>query len=371
MRVRLDKSIPTFTLSVRGGCLVDDDQGNRLLPPINMLNRCVVRPDPQGPNGVLFGDAYLPGPVVRVLPDEDGTLVYQDRRYRGYLVAKREGSGFLVINVVDVESYLRGVLGGELPRYFHPETYRVQAIVSRTFALYQRYLNGQRRAWDVTADTSSQVYRGVEGEGSKSNDAVDATLGLVCAWDSAAGRKIFCTYFSSTCGGMNQNVVNVKGGASIGPLSGGVRCKYCAASEWYKWPTVRLDKGRITRDLKPFLVNGGYTHAEKLGRMEDIKILSKTPSKRAIRLRLIDKNGLVVDMRAEDFRLLVDKGRLIKSTQFEVSAEPNCICFRNGRGYGHGIGLCQHGAEGMARRGAKAGPILQHYYPGCVLVKAY
>ena len=371
IRVRLDKNAPHFMLAVEGGCLVDDDRGTPLTDPMLELERCVVKPDPADPNVLILGNRRVRGPVVRVLPEQDGTLAYNDRHYRGYLVVKSQDGGFLSINVVDIESYLRGVLRGELPRYFHPETFRVQAIVSRTYALYQRYVNGQRRTWDVTADTSSQVYRGVEGEGSKSNDAVDATAGLVCAWDSPKGRKIFCTYFSSTCGGMNQDVVNVKGGPAIAPLGGGVICKHCATSEWFRWRTVRLSKDRITADVKPWLVRGGYSHAGDLARIEDVKIIKKTADGRAIRLRLIDKNRMAVDMRAEDFRLLIESGRLIKSTQFKIVTEPDVVCFVNGRGYGHGIGLCQHGADGMARRGVKAGQILQHYYPGRVLVKAY
>jgi stage II sporulation protein D len=371
IRVRLDQGARQFALAVESRCVIDDDRGHPLVEPLSSLSKCVVLPDPDDPNCLILGDVRLRYPVMRVLPHDDGSLVYNGRYYRGYLVAKREGDTMLVINVLDVESYLRGVLQAELPKWFHPETFHVQAIVSRTYALYQRYLNGKDRPWDVTATTSSQVYHGVDGESLKANQAVDATSGLVCAWDSPKGRKIFCTYFSSTCGGMNQDVVNVKGGQSIPPLSGGVTCEHCKRSDWFRWPKARLSKDRITRDVKPWLVNGGWTGADKVERIEDIKIISRTKNGRAIRLRLIDRGGRAVDMRAEDFRLLIDNGRLIKSTLFEVQSDASTISFINGRGYGHGIGLCQYGAEGMARRGMKAGKILQHYYPGCVLVKAY
>ncbi len=371
IRVRLDRHTPEFSLRVRGPCLLDNDHGTSLLEPLAELEESAVRPDPASPEGLVLGGTRLPGPVVRVLPNDDGTIWYKDRPYRGYLVIKRNGDGFLVINVVDIESYLRGVLQGELPRYFHPEAFRAQAIVSRTYALYQRYVHGPERSWDVTADTSSQVYRGVDGEGTKANRAVDATAGIVLAWDSPNGRKIFCTYFSSTCGGMNQDVRNVKGGELIPPLVGGVPCKYCSSSEWYRWPTVALTPKEITEAVKPWLIRGGYTHAEDLDTIRNVKVVRETPDGRAIRLRLIDKNGLTVDMRAEDFRLLIQNGTQIKSTHFDIAHTESKIVFRNGRGYGHGIGMCQYGAHGMAQRGIKAGKILQHYYPGCVLVKAY
>lgn len=371
VRVRLDKQVPQFMLAVEGPCVIDDDRGRRLVEPLAELKECFVTPNPAEPEGFLLGDTPLPGPVLRILPSEDGSLVYNNRHYRGYLVAKRQGEGFLVINVVDIESYLRGVLCGELPKRFHPETFRAQVIASRTYALYQRSVNGPKRTWDVTSDTSSQVYRGRDEETTTANEAVDATAGIVCAWESPHGRKIFCTYFSSTCGGMNQNVVNVKGGETIPPLKGGVKCEFCKGSEWYRWKPVRLTKESITSFIKPYLVRSRYTGAEKLGRIDEIKILTRTPGGRAIRLQITDEAGLTFNMRAEDFRLLINNGQQIKSTFFEVENEPGAITFTDGRGYGHGIGMCQHGAEGMARRGYKAGQILQHYYPGCILVKAY
>ncbi len=371
IRVRLDKAVPQFMLAVEGPCVIDDDNGRRLVEPLGELGECFVTPDPAEPEGLLLGDTPLPSPVLRILPSEDGSLVYNDRHYRGYLVARRSSDSFLVINVVDIESYLRGVLCGELPKRFHPETFRAQAIASRTYALYQRSVNGPKRSWDVTADTSSQVYRGRDEESTTANEAVDATAGIVCAWESPHGRKIFCTYFSSTCGGMNQNVVNVKGGETIPPLKGGVNCEYCKGSEWYRWKKVRLTKESITEFVKPYLVRSRYTNAERLGVIDEIKILTRTPSGRAVRLQITDRDGLTFNMRAEDFRLLINNGQQIKSTFFEIKNESGAITFSDGRGYGHGIGLCQHGAEGMARKGYKAGQILQHYYPECILVKAY
>jgi stage II sporulation protein D len=372
MRVRLDSIVPAFSVAVENsGCLLDDDQGHSFVAPLATLSRCVVKPDSQEANVILVGGIRVTGSVLRILPDTDGSLIYNDRRYRGYLVVRRTGDGFMTVNVVDIESYLRGVLRGELPRHFHAETYHVQAIVSRTYALYQRHLNGSQRLWDVTADTSSQVYHGIEGESSKSDEAVLSTEGIVCAWDSPQGRKIFCTYFSSTCGGANVDVVQVKGGAAVKPLSGGVTCPYCKQSEWYLWEPKKVSKERITNDVKPYLVRGGYSRADKLTLIDDIKVIQRTASGRPVMLRLTDRNGLIVDMRAEDFRLILDNGRLIKSTQFEIVNEGAYISFVKGRGYGHGIGMCQHGAEGMARKGRTAGQILQYYYPGCVLVKAY
>ncbi len=371
IRIRLDANAGDFTLAVDSGCQIDDDRGHPLMNRLSRLPRSVVRSDPNEPGKILLGATPLSSSTVRILPDTDGSLTYNNRYYRGYLVVRHNGDGFLVINVVDIESYLRGVLRGELPRYFHPEAYQAQAIVSRTYAMYQRYVGGTERLWDVTSDTSSQMYHGMDGESSKSDEAVLSTTGIVCTWDSPQGRKIFCSYFSSTCGGMTQDVRNVKGGPPIAPLAGGVKCTYCAKSEWFTWQTQRVSKEKISAAVRPWLIRSGYTNADKVASIDDVQILRRTADGRAITLRLTDRNGTIVDMRAEDFRLLIDYGRVLKSSHFDIRTEPTHINFINGRGYGHGIGMCQEGAQAMAQMNKNAGQIIQFYYPGCVLTKAY
>jgi stage II sporulation protein D len=87
---------------------------------------------------------------------------------------------------------------------------------------------------------------------------------------------------------------------------------------------------------------------------------------------IVDGNLNRYPMRGENFRLTVDPpGMTIKSTHFQLRDEGAEIVLFNGRGWGHGLGLCQWGAEGMARRGMSAERILRHYFPGSKLVKAY
>lgn len=111
---------------------------------------------------------------------------------------------------MDIESYLRGVLRGELPRYFHIESFKAQCVAARTYALYTKRFKPAGPTFDVYDDEGSQVYSGVSVEDATSSRAVDETRGEVCSYDNNGKQDIFCTYYSSCCGGLSQHVNNVK-----------------------------------------------------------------------------------------------------------------------------------------------------------------
>jgi len=98
----------------------------------------------------------------------------------------------------------------------------------------------------------------------------------------------------------------------------------------------------------------------------------QTDSGRAVRFRFYDARGREESLEAENFRLAVDPtGRQIMSTWFELVDEGDTVRFTKGKGFGHGVGLCQYGAESLAEQGRSAGEIIKHYYPESVLVRAY
>jgi stage II sporulation protein D len=275
-----------------------------------------------------------------------------------------------VVNVVDMEEYLAGVLSGELPNRFHVNAFKAQAIAARTYAFYQKATAGPERHWDVKATESSQMYLGIEGEkrSSKTSVAVRETKGMVCTWDSPKGRKIFCTYYSSTCGGLTQNVINVKGDKSyVPPLAGGVRCTHCENAKYYRWDEVALTKKTVTERLfrKP-----SFAHLLSLEYIQDVRVSAATSEGRPVWLVLIGAGGKTAQIRAEDFRLLMG-GHTLKSTNFSLRSEPDRFLFYDGKGFGHGLGLCQNGAQVMAQAGRQADEILSFYYPGCIVEVAY
>jgi stage II sporulation protein D len=381
IRVLLLEGVESFEFAIHGPFTIRDKNGRAIEPGQGQrIDRTIGRVDRQGGLWLRLGPFITNSPQVDIMPatanavevtvpDRNDEL--HRRRFRGGLRIQLNAEGMIeVMNVVDVEDYLRGVICGELLRTFHVETFKVQAMVARTYALYQKVTAGKWRDWDVKATESSQMYIGFEGENRSSSaiQAVEETTGIVCTWASPQGQKIFCTYYSSTCGGCTQSVANVKGSqALIPPLAGEVFCNYCSISPNFRWPEVRLTKAQVTERL---LRRDGFVHLRPLERIEDIRVVSTTKTGRAVDFQLVGSNGRTAMIRAEDFRLLIG-GHILKSTHFELDTTPTEFVFKNGRGYGHGVGLCQYGAEGQARRGILAAQILAFYYPGCRLEAAY
>jgi stage II sporulation protein D len=305
-----------------------------------------------------------PNPVAVAIPEGSW------RRYRGTLTVylNADGTGAMV-NTLDVEDYLVSVVLSESPSWFYSQALRAQAIVARTYAWYQKKTAPVWRRWDVLATEGSQVYAGLVGETKRSPAvvAVRATCGLVCTWDSPQGERIFCTYYSSTCGGSTQAAAPVKNESLIPPLAGNVRCDYCRHSSMYYWGPRSVSKKVMTERLRQ-----RYPRFKEIGQIEQVKVIEETSAGRPVRLSLIDGQGQAIDLEAENLRLTVDPGgRELCSTFFKVANKGDDLVFYEGRGFGHGIGLCQYGADGLARAGASATYILRFYYPESHITHAY
>ena len=161
-------------------------------------------------------------------------------------------------------------------------------------------------------------------------------------------------------------------GDTFGPLKG-VSCPYCkdvAKLGFFFWPMVQFDRATVTERLVK-----KYPKLAALGQIKDIVATGKTDYgefSRLTRIKLIGTTGKTDVLRGEDLRLTLDpSGRKIKSSACHIVSWGDGWAFLSGRGWGHGVGLCQYGAEGMARLGKSAEEILQHYYPGSTLVSLY
>lgn len=328
------------------------------------LRPTILRAAPGG--GIELGSERFASDDLLIRPKRDASIVIESQTYRGMLRIQRVGDGLVLDNHVDVEAYLRGVLRGELPRYFHPESFRAQAVAARTYVLYQKRNTPPTRSFDVFDHEGSQVYIGVRGEDRIAVQAVADTQGEVCVWSSGGTKRIFCTYYSSTCGGRSQHVNNVKpNDPPVGPLTGNVVCEDCYLARFYRWKPVTLSKEKITERLL-----ARYPSLAKLGTISGLRPKARNRDGRIIRMELLGSTGACETLIAEDFRLSVG-GRTLKSTHFAIEAHKDHFIFKNGKGYGHGIGLCQHGMETKARRGMDYKRILTTYYPGASVKKIY
>jgi stage II sporulation protein D len=283
---------------------------------------------------------------------------------------RRTATTMDVLNLVEIEQYVAGVIACELYASFHPEAFRAQAVAARTYALYQ--MARQAKAdYDVKATQASQVYGGIPTgpAGRKAYEAVNHTRGIVCTWSSPAGERIFCTFYSAACGGRTQAASYVFNTKDIPPLAGGVRCEYCQAAEGksqaYRWPATSIEKAELTQRLA-----ARYGSVRSIGAIDRVEVVDRTSGGRPATLRLIGQSGRHTTLKAEEFRLAVGT-RTMRSTNCTIVDEPGTVRFTHGKGNGHGVGLCQWGMEGQANLGRKAGQILLFYYPGCHLTRAY
>jgi stage II sporulation protein D len=227
---------------------------------------------------------------------------------------------------------------------------------------------GINRNWDVTKTQANQVYLGVKAESAQIWEAVNKTYGEVLVCRGPDGTEdIFPAYYSSICGGHTESSKHVFGD-SFEALSG-VACPYCkdvAKPGFFYWPMAQFDKTKVTSRLLK-----RYPTLKRLGKITNIKAARQSDYQgnygrysRLTLVKLFGSTGKSDFLRAEDLRLTIDpSGRKIKSTTCQIVNWGDKWAFISGRGYGHGVGMCQCGAEGMARKGKTAKQILSHYYP--------
>lgn len=367
IRVRLlgRKPRPSEQLSVTSPfTLTDTKAGTQFGDRQPALSGATVRPASSA--GIQIGERMIPTDDITLTPSRDASIVLNGKTYRGILRIQRQGDGLVFTNHLDIESYLRGVLRGELPRYFHEESFKAQCVAARTYAIYSKRNKPAGDGFDVYDDEGSQVYNGVAMEDSVSVAAVEATRGEVCVYNDSQKEDIFCTYYSSCCGGRSQHVNNVKPrDPPVPPLVGGVDCQDCQVAPRYRWDPVKITKAEVTRKLA-----ARYPTLRKIGMVTDLKPRKRTEDGRIISMDIIGSGGQRDVLIGEDFRLSMG-GRLLKSTNFTIETAKDAFIFKDGKGFGHGMGLCQYGMETKARRGMNYRQILTAYYPHSSVRRLY
>ena len=288
--------------------------------------------------------------AVRLAP-ADGARLYLDiHPYRGVVELRRTAAGRLtVINELDLEEYLYGVLKNEVDPQWPTEALKAQAVASRTWALYSLSLNRfASEGYDVRPTTEDQVYNGMMAEDPRTTAAVDESRGEIMTYQ---GRPIFAAYHSDS-GGYTESSELVWGGTY--PYLKAVADPYSAGAPRHEW-IVRMDLATFE------------TRVRRSGRMitnvTGIEVAEVTPSGRAALLRVSGAHGILL-LKGAELRAVL--GADLRSTLFTVRLvpdDPPQVEFQ-GRGSGHGVGLSQWGARGMAEVGRRYQEILSYYYSG-------
>jgi stage II sporulation protein D len=326
-------------------------------------------------NGALeiAGQTFTDEQLV-ILPDEPHVFNLNGSSYRGKLklILSADRNKFDAINVIPPEPYLAGVVGAEMPGYWEPEALKAQAVAARTYCFYIKKRFGGNRDWDLKQTAAHQVYRGMSAESAEIREAVNQTKGQVLVCKQADGsEEILPAYYSSTCGGHTENSRNVFGDSFETLI--GVSCPFCrdvAKPKFFFWPAVQLDKAEVTNRLFE-----RYPSLKSLGDVTGIEAVGSTDYgdfTRLTNIKLVGSTGRSEFLRAEDFRLALDpSGRRLRSAACQIAELGQNWAFFSGRGWGHGVGMCQCGAEGMARKGRNAEQILAYYYPASKILTIY
>jgi stage II sporulation protein D len=271
------------------------------------------------------------------------TFLFDGRRYRGTFSTADGGA---VINTLPLEQYLYSVVSREMPHSWPQAALQAQAIVARTYVLQR---SSPSRAYDLVPSEANQVYTGIDAEHPETSAAVDATAGQVLRYGNAFAQVLY----SSCCGGHTESNGDAWGGLPIAYLCG-VQCAYCNDSPWYKW-TQHIPLTQVQDALSSPL--------RGIGDITDITTDAPDPSGRARFWTFAGSVGSHV-IKAEDVRRALGTRVLPSLLVHQIAVQAGQRVDIEGGGLGHGVGLCQWGARGMAFTGADARAILAYYYPG-------
>lgn len=289
---------------------------------------------------------------LRLSPKND-FIYLNGKPHRGTLEITDSKNGLMVVNELYLESYLVGIINNEISSRWPDDVIKTQAIIARTYAIHQRN-NRRKERFHLEGTVMGQVYSGVGKEDSSAIKAVKDTQGEVLTFDGEPAL----TVYHSNAGGKTEDSSNIwyRGYPYLMP----VESPYDEEAPKFEWEFTLP-----ASSLKELLNSAGY----RLEAPEELKPAEVTASGRVKTILITDANGKSVKLSGEDLRKIIGYSTL-RSTMFEVKKDSDIFVFK-GKGSGHGVGLSQWGAKGMAENGYSYKEILKHYYPGTDLKKIY
>ena len=289
---------------------------------------------------------------VKVFSRTDNSSIQKTEKewtVRGSLEIHRVSSGLAVVNQIPLETYVAGVVSGEVSPKWPLEALKAQAVAARTYVLYKQVKN-QEQPFDVFASVQDQVYHGHAARHDSVIRAIEQTKGQVVTYDR---HPIYAAY-SSTAAGPTEDALYVW--ALDLPYLKGVDCPFDDQAPRYNWQT-----SFTFEYLEKQLRKEGYT----VGAVATLTPYTFTPSGRVDRVRLLHSRGEII-LRGQDLRRIVGYSKIF-STNFSIrsmGAKVEIV----GHGAGHAVGMCQWGMREMAELGYDYQSILRHYYPGTALL---
>lgn len=283
------------------------------------------------------------------------------RTYAGKIKIENEKNKLKIINTIELEQYLLGVVKSEAKDLSQFQAYKAQAVVSRTYTLANKNRH-KSSGYNLCDTTHCQLYTGFDGIKEEIRKAVYQTKGEILVY---RGKPIWA-FYHSICGGTTEDgsylwqyeakpyIKSIYDGKSDKP--------YCYNARGFKWRT-KIGNKTFENFLKRKIVSKNET-------IKDLKITRLSPSGRVIEMEIVtDKR--IKKISGINFYHIAGRDLgwdAIRSTKFRIYKKNNFIVFE-GYGHGHGAGMCQHGADKMAELGYDYKAILNHYYKNVKMVK--
>ncbi len=279
------------------------------------------------------------------------------RLYTGDIVFSAARNSLRIINTVPLEVYLAGVVTGEAGDLSRLEAYKAQAVAARTY-LVKHLKNHAGEGYNLCDSTHCQLYTGTGEVSATARAAVEGTSGEILLYRGVPAEA----YYHSVCGGRTEDMsyvwpperlpylVSVRDGPAGRP--------YCSIAPGFRWKTKLYYTG-LTRLAR----QAGWIVADE--EAKGLRISAWGPSGRAAELEIYTQRRRV-KVPATDFYHGIGRRagwNAVRSSYFRLLPARDYVML-DGLGNGHGVGMCQWGAEGMARKGFKYRDILKHYYPG-------
>jgi stage II sporulation protein D len=347
VRVAIVREARQIDLEIEGQYTFRDESGKPILRGPRLAKSTVRLLD----KGIFVGMNVYPYKRLIIQPKRDATVIINKHHFRGeVLLIRTPEDRITAVNSINIEDYIKGVLYHEVSHHWPMEALKAQAVATRTYALYS--MGGAAgKEYDVTNDIYSQVYGGKNSERYRTGLAVDRSTGEILVY----GEKILPAYFHATCAGMTEDAKELWE-INLAPLKG-VPCLFCQDSPHMHWK-----KNFRLGDIEQLLNKRGY----KTGLIKDIAIVDRDRSGRISTLKITSREGQETVVKGKDFREAIGPN-VLKSNSYDIEMKGYYVDFV-GKGWGHGVGMCQWGARGMAAQQFTYKQVLAYYYPGSQLI---
>ena len=273
-----------------------------------------------------------------------GDLMVNGTHYFGNIDVLRGKNSLYLINEIPLEEYIKNVVSAEVGSNWDMEALKVQAVISRTYAMYQKNQNNRNREYDITSSVLHQVYKGSSSD-TRISYAVMDTEGEVLTYNG----NLIEAFYHSTSGGKTEDPSEVFGKSYpyLKPVESD-----CELSPYWIWerriPVEEIEKALNIKGIR------------------NMQIKSYTSTQRVKTVDVHHSEG-ILNVETKDLRKMLGWSRL-PSTNFTLSRDNGDYVF-DGKGYGHGVGLCQWSALEMSKGGMTYKQILDYFYPGTKLEK--